>query len=83
MTHELAQQIRLEADFVERCAAYYRGQFDKLIEQMNHATTPVDQHSLRLCVEAIDVLLSNQNRLAKVLERLVDQQQPVRLKTAA
>lgn len=60
-----------EADLIERFARGYRAKFAQLIDQLNAANGQLtDTECLRQCVEAIDVMLENQCRLADALKRL-------------
>ncbi|HEY1685124.1 MAG TPA: hypothetical protein VGG19_10200 [Tepidisphaeraceae bacterium] len=70
-----------EADMIERFARGYRAKFATLIEQLNGATVQgqiTDLQCLRLCVEAVDVMLDNQSRLADALKRLESQNPPMK-----
>lgn len=48
-----------------------------MIDRLNHPHDPAaDMASLRLCVEAVDVMLSNQAELVRVLRQLTDTEMP-------
>lgn len=68
MESSLAGQLRDEVDLISRFAESYRRKFSALIEQMNHPHDPsTDMASLRLCVEAVDMMLASQKQLAVAL----------------
>src|SRR4051812_32093163 len=77
MTPQLSGKIRQEVDLIARFAETYRRRFSSMIDRLNsaddHAT---DLASLRLCVEAVDMMLSNQKQLAKALYEMAGQQRP-------
>jgi phosphoenolpyruvate carboxylase len=68
MNEQLSGKMRDEVDLIARFAETYRRRFSNLIDRMNHAADPATElASLRLCVEAVDMMLSNQKQLAKAL----------------
>jgi hypothetical protein len=73
-TH-LAGDIQIEAELIERFVRSYRKRFATAIEELNRRSasagslTPEFQ-CLRLCVETMDMVLVNQERLATSLRRL-------------
>lgn len=68
MEQQLSGRMREEVDLIARFAETYRRRFSNLIDRMNHAADPATElASLRLCVEAVDMMLSNQKQLAKAL----------------
>lgn len=66
-----AMRLRQEVDLMARFAETYRGKFSDLIEQLNrphgHDT---DVQGIRLCVEAMNMLLSAQSHLAEAIGTL-------------
>ena len=71
MAPELSRQIRQEVDLIERFVASYRHKFAELIEQLNRGpSTLTDLQSLRLCVEAVDMMLLMQGHLAQALQKI-------------
>jgi len=81
MSPIVRDQIRQEVDLIEKCSAYYHRRLANLIGELNHvgprpvaATAPdlKQDQCLRLCVEAVDLLLANQNQMCRALRRLSD-----------
>jgi hypothetical protein len=86
MSPTTRRQLQQEVDLIGRFAESYRRKFSALIDKLNH--NPSDQRtdlaSLRLCVEAVDMMLSNQTELARVLRDLTEQrEQRVAIRSAA
>lgn len=60
-----------DTEVIRRFARSYRRQFSDLIEQLNRAPRgTVDSRCVRLCVEAMDMVLLTQDRMAQMLHRL-------------
>jgi hypothetical protein len=60
---------------IETFARTYREQFSVLIEQLNADPTPqTGRQCLRLCVEAVNMLLASQDQITSALRSLTDQQ---------
>lgn len=75
MQPHVQNQLRQELDVIERFARTYREQFSVLIQQLNADPTPqTGRQCLRLCVEAVNMLLSTQNQMASALRSLSDEQ---------
>jgi hypothetical protein len=75
MSPEARQEIRREADLSRRVVEYYRRMFAGLIERMNRSPgVRSDIECMRMCVEAVDMMLENQNRMSHVLRKLSDDQ---------
>jgi hypothetical protein len=71
MCTQLRQKIRREVDLIHRFAGSYGRKFDALIARLNLCpTATTDGQSLRLCVEAINMVLNMQEHLAGVLADL-------------
>jgi hypothetical protein len=65
------QEIQASLDLVNRFALAYHQQFNTLIQELNNNPTPqTGRRCLRLCVEAVDMLLDNQRRLADILRQI-------------
>jgi hypothetical protein len=81
MSPRVRRQISSEVDLIGRFAEAYRRKFSTLIDRMDHGgDLAVDMASLRLCVEAVDMMLANQSELARVLRSMAgseDVQRPV------
>ena len=68
MSPETRGKLQAEADLIGRFAETYRRKFSTLIERMNHRSDPhVDVASLKLCVEAVDMMLATQTQIANAL----------------
>jgi hypothetical protein len=75
MSPQQRSQIRQEVDLIQRFSDTYRRKFAALIERMNHATAATgapDAGTLRLCVEAVDMMLATHHQLANAVARLSD-----------
>jgi hypothetical protein len=60
-----------EAEIATRFADLYRRQFAELIDRLNrHADQATDRNGLRLCVEAIDMMLATQSFITRTLAQL-------------
>ena len=71
MSERVSEQIKQEADLIGRFADSYRHKISELIERMNRAPDPnTDAASLRVCVEAVDMILSSQSELARILSKI-------------
>ncbi len=74
MTNQASQgRMRDEAELIERFARSYRSKFSQMIEQLNHQPREMtDAQCLRLCVEAVDMVLASQSQLASALSELCE-----------
>ncbi len=83
MSPQNRQAIRKEADLTERVVEYYRRLFTGLITRMNREpTVRSDIECMRMCVEAVDMMLENQGRMTRALRELTDDRDEAK-KTAA
>jgi lysyl-tRNA synthetase class I len=77
------RQIEREVDLIGRFAKTYRRKFSILIDRLNHPQrrdSSTDLASLRLCVEAVDMMLSNQSEITRILREIAaskDEARPV------
>jgi hypothetical protein len=69
MSPQTRQQLQQEVDLIGRFTESYRRKFSVIIERLNQnqSDASTDLASLRLCVEAVDMILSSQSELARVL----------------
>ena len=85
--NNLREQIRQEANLMERFSAAYRRKMGRMIDAMNGHTPGISTaQCLRLCVETLDMVLASQNQMARVLDQMSgdDEYKPVlRLRAAA
>jgi hypothetical protein len=75
MGTQLHQRIQDEVELIQRFAGAYGKKFDDLIAKLNAPASPAaaatpDGQCLRLCVEAVNMVLSLQGHLARVLDEL-------------
>lgn len=64
-------RLREEVDLISRFTESYRRKFSDMIDRMNHDTDRAnDGASLRLCVEAVDMMLSSQKQLCRALAEI-------------
>ena len=71
MATDNSQRLREEANLVERFTQTYRMKFADLIERLNTDSAPSDLQCVRLCVEAVNMMLDSHGRLARTLRYLV------------
>ncbi len=65
------QQIHEDLELIERFSSSYGREFSSLIRELNADPTPqTGRKSLRLCVEAVNMLLDSQKQLAAALRSL-------------
>ena len=80
MSPQSHRRIREDLELMDRFSRAYRSQFASLIDDLNapDASPQVAGRGLRLCVEAVGMLLSLQQQLAETLRVLSsDQAEPV------
>ena len=71
MSPRMRRQMAQEVDLIGRFAESYRRKFSALINRMNRGVDETtDLASLRLCVEAVDMMLANQTEMAKMLRAM-------------
>jgi hypothetical protein len=71
MPVEAPESFEEEAEVIERFARNYRQRFGQLIEQLNRAPqSRISSQCMRLCVEAMDMVLSSQDQMAQAIRRL-------------
>jgi hypothetical protein len=79
-----SQRLRQEVELMERFAQSYRRKFAALIERLNGAddVPPSDLQCVRLCVEAVDMMLASQSQVAQSLREIADAPKPAARKVA-
>jgi len=71
MSPNARERIRQDLDLIERFSRSYRDEFTTLIRELNADPTPqIGRKSLRLCVEAVNMLLDMQNQLATTMRSI-------------
>lgn len=72
MATEPSKRLREEANLVERFTQTYRLKFAELIERLNAASGPTDLQCVRMCVEAVNMMLDSQSQMARTLCALAE-----------
>lgn len=78
-----SQRLRQEVDLMERFTQSYRRKIAALIERLNGSPAaaaagpqPSDLQCLRLCVEAVDMMLASQTQVAQSLREIAESSAP-------
>ena len=71
MSPSQARRLQEEMDLLERFSRSYRQKFAVLIQQLNRPGATSDPTSVRLCIEAVDMMLASQSQVASSLRELV------------
>jgi hypothetical protein len=72
MPTDTSERLREEANLVERFTQTYRMKFAELIERLNTDSAPSDLQCVRMCVEAVNMMLDSQTHMARTLRALAD-----------
>lgn len=64
------QRLCQEVELMERFTESYRRKFAQLIDRMNRSESISDPHCIRLCIEAVDMMLASQSQVAQSLREL-------------
>jgi hypothetical protein len=71
MPAEMRERMLQEAAVAARFTEIYRRQFAALIERLNgNLNGPPDRDGLRLCIEAVDMMLATQTYLTQAIAQL-------------
>jgi len=71
MSAEARDRILQEANLAARFSEMYRRRFAELIERMNkNLHDPAGRDGLRLCIEAVDMMLATQSYLTRAIVQL-------------
>jgi hypothetical protein len=71
MVAETRKRMLEEAEIAARFSESYRRKFAVVINQLNHGMGgSIDREGLRLCVEAMDMMLETQSHIARALASL-------------
>ena len=73
MSPSQSRRLQEEMDLMERFSRSYRQKFALLIEQLNRPGASSDPTSVRLCIEAMDMMLATQTQVASSLRALAGQ----------
>lgn len=82
MSTLLSRRLRREAELMRAFAQTYQSKFESIIDRLNRHDPPSDLHCLRLCVEAVNMMLASQQQLASAIEQ-ISQDPPQRPRLAA
>ncbi len=64
------QRLRQEVELMERFTQSYRRKFAELIERLNRSEPASDLQCIRLCIEAVDMMLASQSQVAQSLREI-------------
>lgn len=70
MSPTVRVRIREEMSLVERYVSIYHRRLADLIGELNSPTPATDRECLKMCVEAVDVILTSQNQLCRTLREM-------------
>jgi hypothetical protein len=73
MSADMQNRLREEVDLIERFTQTYRRKFDVLIDRLNRSGGQSDLASVRLCVEAVNMLLSSQAQVARTIRAMAEE----------
>jgi hypothetical protein len=82
MASSATQRLREEIDLMERFTQSYRRKFAELIERLNAPSVPSDLQCVRMCVEAVDMMLASQTQIARTLREFTDDAPTLEAKAA-
>ena len=72
-----SQRLRQEVDLMERFTQTYRLKFASLIDRLNAAAdAPSELQCVRLCVEAVNMMLDSHTQVARTLREIADTDAP-------
>jgi len=70
MATRAVQRLRQEVDLMNRFTQSYRRKFAVLIDRMNGSDPRSDLQCVRLCIEAVDMMLASQSQVAQSLREM-------------
>ena len=73
MSADIKDRLRAEVDLIERFTQTYRRKFDAVIERLNGSGGPSDLQCVRLCVEAVNMLLTSQAQVARTIRAMAEE----------
>jgi hypothetical protein len=73
MASRAVQRLRQEVDLMNRFTQSYRRKFAALIERMNGSDPRSDLQCVRLCIEAVDMMLASQSQVAQSLREMTNE----------
>jgi hypothetical protein len=73
MAVPVTQRLRDEVDLMERFTQTYRLKFASLIDRLNAAAdAPSELQCVRLCVEAVNMMLDSHTQVARTLREIAE-----------
>lgn len=73
-----SQRLRQEVDLMERFTQTYRLKFASLIDRLNAAAdAPSELQCVRLCVEAVNMMLDSHTQVARTLREMAGSESKV------
>jgi hypothetical protein len=73
MATRAVQRLRQEVDLMNRFTQSYRRKFAVLIDRMNGSDPRSDLQCVRLCIEAVDMMLASQSQVAQSLREMTNE----------
>ena len=73
MATRAEQRLRQEVDLMNRFTQSYRRKFAVLIDRMNGSDPRSDLQCVRLCIEAVDMMLASQSQVAQSLREMTNE----------
>ena len=73
MATRAVQRLRQEVDLLNRFTQSYRRKFAALIDRMNGTDPRSDLQCVRLCIEAVDMMLASQSQVAQSLREMTNE----------
>ena len=73
MAEHAVQRLRQEVELMARFTQTYRRKFAVLIDRFNGSDPRSDLQCVRLCIEAVDMMLASQSQMAKTLREMTDE----------
>jgi hypothetical protein len=73
MATRAVQRLRQEVDLMNRFTQSYRRKFAVLIDRLNGPDPRSDLQCVRLCIEAVDMMLASQSQVAQSLREMTNE----------
>ena len=70
MADRAVQRLRQEVELMARFTQTYRRKFAVLIDRLNGSDPRSDLQCVRLCIEAVDMMLASQSQVAQSLREM-------------
>lgn len=76
MSMRLLKRLRSELELIERFATTYASKFEQLIDRLNATPEHTDQQCVRLCIEAVNMMMVSQTQMARAIRQIVEEPEP-------